>query len=61
VEIIKNKEKRIRRDNCPFCEQRTIITEAKDEDNETYYICSKCGEEFYNTKDFLTKNEAKRC
>ncbi len=42
----------IRKGNCPFCEQRALITEAKDEDNETYYICSKCGEEFYNTKDF---------
>lgn len=49
----------IRKGNCPFCEQKTIITKAKDEDNESYYTCSKCGESFYNTKDFLTNDELK--
>ena len=49
---MKKKERKIKRGNCPFCEQKTIITKLKDEDGEPYYICSKCGEEFYNTKDY---------
>ena len=49
---MKKKEKIVRRGNCPFCERRAIITELKDEDGEPYYVCSKCGESFYDTKDF---------